>query len=290
MFFSTGNSIVGYISDVSPIKQARESKRKYFDFTLNTENSEERSVCFSPEKHKLISIIESEKSGCELKKFKKSDRDDILVTDYTSVKKVKLSFEMPAKQEVITEVATIKNECELMDVIDVCGIIELLGEKQTIELSYSQSTLPLQKAILQDNTGTIAVSFFGDLCDKVKSNKCYKITKLRIAKYMSERLLKTTEMSTITESSDTDIEPNLSDAVSDRTISGKIVGVDLRSLNSKTICYHCKADVDIDDDFATCHECGNMSLAEDCITKCVVSFTISSTDSNKHSRNALIYQ
>ena len=67
--------------------------------TLNTENSEERSVCFSPEKHKLISIIESEKSGCELKKFKKSDPDDILVTDYTSVKKMKLSFEMPTKQE-----------------------------------------------------------------------------------------------------------------------------------------------------------------------------------------------
>ena len=48
---------------------------------------------------------------------------------------------MPAKQDVITEVATsVKSECELMDVIDVCGIIELLGEKQTIELSYSQTT------------------------------------------------------------------------------------------------------------------------------------------------------
>ncbi|XP_057309679.1 uncharacterized protein LOC130647739 [Hydractinia symbiolongicarpus] len=43
------NSIVGYVTNVSPIKTAKNNpKRKYFDFLLNTEDKMERTVCFSP--------------------------------------------------------------------------------------------------------------------------------------------------------------------------------------------------------------------------------------------------
>ena len=43
-------------------------------------------MCFSLEKHKLLKVIEQEKAGCEIKQFKRTEQNDILITDYTSTK------------------------------------------------------------------------------------------------------------------------------------------------------------------------------------------------------------
>ena len=36
---------------------------------------------FSPEKHKLLKVIEQKNDGCEIKRFQKTERNDSLITD-----------------------------------------------------------------------------------------------------------------------------------------------------------------------------------------------------------------
>ena len=78
--------ITGYITNLSPIKHKISTDRRYFDFRLLTEEKSERTVCFSPEKHQLLKVIKDEKSGCEMNRYKRTERNDILITDFTSSK------------------------------------------------------------------------------------------------------------------------------------------------------------------------------------------------------------
>ena len=63
------------------------TKKKCFDFRSLTQENSEQTVHFSPEKHKLLKVIEQENAGSEIKRFKRTERNDILVTDCTSIKK-----------------------------------------------------------------------------------------------------------------------------------------------------------------------------------------------------------
>ena len=65
----------GYITNLSPAKHKVSTKKKYFDFQLLTEEKSERILCFSPEKHKLLKVIEQENDGCEIKRFKRTERN-----------------------------------------------------------------------------------------------------------------------------------------------------------------------------------------------------------------------
>ena len=51
------------------------TNKRYFDFRLITEENSERKV------------IEQENTGCEVKRFRRTERNDILITDYTSSKR-----------------------------------------------------------------------------------------------------------------------------------------------------------------------------------------------------------
>ena len=64
------------------------TNKRYFDFRLITEENSERKV------------MEQEKAGCEVKRFRRTERNDILITDYTSIKKIKLVFTQPIHNEV----------------------------------------------------------------------------------------------------------------------------------------------------------------------------------------------
>ena len=49
--------ITGYITNLSPIKHKVSTNKRYFDIQLLTQENWERTVCFSPEKHKLLKVI-----------------------------------------------------------------------------------------------------------------------------------------------------------------------------------------------------------------------------------------
>ena len=45
----TNFAIIVYIDQKSPLKESHDKRWKYFEFTFNTEEYQERSVCFAPE-------------------------------------------------------------------------------------------------------------------------------------------------------------------------------------------------------------------------------------------------
>ena len=65
------SSLSGYLSEVSPVKFSNDKKRKYFNFSIQNDNSMFRGVCFSPEKHALFNDISKDgnNTGMEIKRF-----------------------------------------------------------------------------------------------------------------------------------------------------------------------------------------------------------------------------
>ena len=88
--------VSGYLSEVTPIKVSKDKKRRYFDFSIQNDDTLHRGVCFSTEKHRLFNgiINDSSNSGIEIKRFRSSDNNsDIIVNDFSSLKKTELNFE-----------------------------------------------------------------------------------------------------------------------------------------------------------------------------------------------------
>ena len=96
--------ITEYITNLWPIKHKKSTDRKYFYFCLLTEKNSQWTVCFSPEKHKLLKVIKDEKRGCEIKRYKTAEGNDILITDFTSIKKLTLDFSQPTHNAVFRKI------------------------------------------------------------------------------------------------------------------------------------------------------------------------------------------
>ena len=134
LFFSDKSiaaPIIGYITNLSPIKHKISIDRKYFDFHLLTEEKSERTVYFSPEKHKLLKVIKDEKSGRDIKRYKRIERNNILITDFTSIKKLKLDFPQPVHNAFFQEISTVENGLSLSNVVNVKEILYNTGVFET---------------------------------------------------------------------------------------------------------------------------------------------------------------
>lgn len=160
------------MSDVSPIKLSKDNKRKFFDFELSTKNDQRRSICFSPEKHKLISHMANTKSACEIKKFTENGSDELLIGDYSSVKKTKLDFEMKVFERKLISIENIINECSLFQ---TSGVIINLSN-QFSRQSGNGDEIVLRTAMLKDNTDSLPITF-GSLGENIQDGCCYVLHK-----------------------------------------------------------------------------------------------------------------
>ena len=61
-------------------------------FTYKLKMAKQGGVSFSPQKHKLLEKLQNDGTGCELKKFRLSNRNETIINDYTSVREVQLNF------------------------------------------------------------------------------------------------------------------------------------------------------------------------------------------------------
>ena len=177
IFFSSDKTITApiteYITNLSLIKHKISTDRKYFDFRLLTEEKSERTVCFSPEKHKLLKVIKDEKSGCEIKRYKRTERNDILITDFTSIKKLKLDFTQPVHNAVFQEISTVENELSLFDVVNVKGILYNIGVLETA--TKDDKIIEFKKASLKDNTGSMPITLYNELTMQITEGKYYEL-------------------------------------------------------------------------------------------------------------------
>ena len=59
---------------------------------------------------------------------------------------------------------------------------------------------------MKDQTGSIEIAFFRSVIDKISNNNCYDLKKMRIQEFVNNRILKSTESTTVTENSNINIE------------------------------------------------------------------------------------
>ena len=77
-------SVSGHLPEVSPIEVSKDKKRKYFNFSIQNDETLHWGVSFFPEKHRIFTDIlkEGVNSGTEIKGFRSSvNNNDIIVND-----------------------------------------------------------------------------------------------------------------------------------------------------------------------------------------------------------------
>ena len=135
--------ISGYVASVSPLKISK-AKRSYFEFGKQNSTNQLQTVCFSPEKRRVIENIptdEYQNVGCELVNFKKSDNGDILVIIFTSVKRMKLNFE---KQSLIASYSTVNEIVNKKPINAMANAKETIFNLQETEQKVCENSKMLQ--------------------------------------------------------------------------------------------------------------------------------------------------
>ena len=262
-------SFCGYLSDVSPIKLSKDKKRKYFSFSVQDEDSLHRGVCFSPEKHCLFEKISNDdKSGIEIKRFKFGDNDsDIIINDFTSVKSTDVNFTNKSLQLRSCTIEQVINECPIFDIVSVKGLVYNLQDETTVK--KDDKPLRMRKGMIKDQDAKISLVLFDVIIDKVENNKFYEFQKLRVQKFSNERLLKSTEITTVSEMENPGVvvTKEESEHHENTKIVAKVVKIDLKSLIQTFLCPDCSAPVEVENSAAWCNNCENVASKSLCKLK-----------------------
>ena len=160
-----------------------------------------RTVYFSPEKRRLIESIatdEYQNTGCELVNFTKSDNGNLLVTNFTSFKRVKLNFEKPSWIVSYSTVSEILNEKPMYAMINVKGTIFDLEETEQ-KVCKNGQTLQIRKAMFKDSTDCILITFSCNNVSKISESRCYQVTSVRVSLFQAQKILRATKTTVITE-------------------------------------------------------------------------------------------
>ena len=179
----------GFVTMVTDLKTPNNKKKKsksskYFNIHVITKTGvKERAVCFSPQKRKLfVEILHSKKEyGCELSNCKRSNQNDLVISEETSVKKAKLDYELVEKDIKLSSISFIINESPLHQLVNVRGLLFNLGKSEhAIKDGVNYN---FKKGILKDEQGDlIPVTVFNKVLDEISDRNVYKFTDMRVAK------------------------------------------------------------------------------------------------------------
>ena len=124
----------------------------------------------------------------------------------------------------------------------------------------------LRKATLKGNCDDIPITVFAELVYKLKEPSTLILTDFRISKYMTTKLLKSTELLTIQKAKrkviiDTDdiIDSNHGQ------VTSEILSFELDSLNEKIFCTKCEWNGELlDEELVICNSCNTMTTEDSC--------------------------
>ena len=271
-------SVSGYLSEVTLIKVSKDKKRRYFNFSIQNDDTLHRGVCFSPEKYRLFNNIinDSSHSGIEIKSFRSNDNNnDIIVNDFSSVKKTELNFERKTLQSKIFTTEQVINECAIYDIVDITGLVYNLQTET--EHAKDGKPLRIRKGMIKDETGSIEIVLFSSSVDEVSNSTSYDFKRMRVQQFMNDRILKSTETVKISKNDDVAIfvtDEELRAFSYEKTVKAKVVSTDLKTLAQTYSCPVCSAPVSIKNSVAWCEKCDNASSQSHCKSKADVKMVI----------------
>ena len=215
---------------------------------------------------------EDQNMWCNWVHFKSSDNGDILVTNYTSVKRVKLNFEKPSLIISYSTVSEIVNEKPMYAMIDVKGAIFNLGETKQ-KVCKNSEVLQLRKTVARDSTDCVPITFLDKNVSTISKAKGYQIANVGVSPFQAQRILKTTETTEIIEDDNckynvTEVERSTSSlSLSQKKKQKKpkvtLVSVNFKLFDKRFICSRCNQEK-IPDNEITCCDSSNVMTTSDC--------------------------
>ena len=116
-------------------------------------------------------------------------------------------------------------------------------------------TIRVTNGLVCDNTPSVMITFYSEICDVPQKEKIYSISYLQINNFNSERFLKTNESATINTPEDfVDTATTI--------YNTKVVSVDQKALSATYICPDCSNEVISDHEYLVDCTCGLMSAKD----------------------------
>ena len=168
----THDKIKGYVLDISETRQKklkedgkRNSKEEhivYFEMTFQTQNENQRAVCFSPEKRKRLAQLKTDGVSCVISNLIQSNEKEVKLKNNSTVKPKTVAFPKNEDYEYC-DIDTVINEIELSRYVNI--IVKVIH----IEDVQSSRNLMLQEYLVTDDwENTIPLTMFEDLTQVLK--------------------------------------------------------------------------------------------------------------------------
>ena len=103
-----------FVHGVSPVKDATNNKRKYFNCTLQCEDKKViRAVCFSPKRQNQIKMLSQTRSLVKVQNFQLQYEDsgpdgDIVITKYTKIAPIKKDVNFTFSDKLIASSSNVE--------------------------------------------------------------------------------------------------------------------------------------------------------------------------------------
>ena len=131
--------------------------------------------------------------------------------------------------------------------------------------------------MIKNETGVIEIVLFSSLVDELSNNTSYDFEKMRVQKFMNDRILKSTETTKVSKNDDVAIfvtDEGLSSFSYEKTLKVEFVSVDVKTMTQTYLCPVCRASVSIINAVAWWKRCDNASLQSQCKSKADVKMII----------------
>ncbi|XP_074618443.1 uncharacterized protein LOC141877389 isoform X1 [Acropora palmata] len=178
-------SINWYFHNISPVKTASTSNKKYFNCIVQCSDKSVRAVCYLPEKRVELHALASTRSPVKLDNYKgPNNRDeDFVITKFTKIvpidkKEIDFSF-----SEELTTTATGKPlNISAIQKVAAEQLISIKAKVVSLSGTKVQSTRygQLKKQVLADPTAHIKLVLWGDYVDTLQLNKTSALNNVRV--------------------------------------------------------------------------------------------------------------
>lgn len=254
-----------YLHSVSEVKNASESKRKYFNCIVQSNNKPIRAVCFSPEKRPELQAVAATKSPVKIKNYKQSNNDDLTITKFTKITPLDNKDVDFAYSEELSSIGTGKPvgilsipKLAAEQLIVVKGkVVKVSGVKM---LSTRYGKLKKQDVVIADPTAHVKVVLWGDHVNALQLDQTYTLNNVRVKSTKFEHYLNTPRNEDFTAIDaapfTTPVIEYEDDVDTTSTVNGTILGV--QNTSKSLGCNNCqKRAVDIIAPHkAVCQSCG----------------------------------
>ena len=135
--------------------------------------------------------------------------------------------------------------------------------------------MTLRTAKLSDNTRNIQIMVFASLVNEIKEDNAFSFTNMRISRFQSDLLIKSTEQTIVTPISDDEFEiPEDGNRLVKQLLHVNIDSVLSSTLEVKHCCFLCKSVVEVNGDLVECSACRNIFSSSKCSTFSLVKFMV----------------